>query len=531
MIESQEKQRRWERRLTALTALCILAYLAVFAVINFKGFAKFCDPDMYADTLIAKMMWEQKTIFPQPWCFGNQYYVIATPVLAALFYGITGNTNTAMALATEVMTLLIFLSFFWMFRAISRNALPALLGCLMLMAAIIAPHGVHSRFGVLFFMQASYYACYIITMFVVFGDYLRTMQSDKHRPIAWGLSLVLSFATGMQSIRQTVVMVLPLLAYECFRALRRMILHEKFWDAASRRSLIRVLSYGAANGAGLVTIKLLHIPQVTIYGHLELASRQRLADSLARVWECFSQVTGLEFAFRSDYSVFFTAFCLIFLAAVVFAIVKWLSRLNRQEEPLALCWLLFLIGIGGVILASVLFNIKLRAIYIFMWFPLAAFSVLILLKDLSFRPRLAAAGLVCILSFANLCYSFLPDAGTALKDEPSDTQRMCQWAMEEGFEYIYGGWYTAPYTAAYSGGRITAGFWFDDIYNPLTYINALDIYDEEDNEKAVYIFDSQDRDRALDLARDRGVTLTEVAQFGDLTAYTSPVQLNRNPWE
>ena len=46
---------------------------------------------MYSDAQIAKLMWEQKTIFPKNWIFGNQYYVIATPVLAAVMYGICGD--------------------------------------------------------------------------------------------------------------------------------------------------------------------------------------------------------------------------------------------------------------------------------------------------------------------------------------------------------------------------------------------------------------------------------------------------------
>ena len=93
--------------LLGLIILCIRAIL----IINFQGFPRYCDTDMYSDTLVAKLMWEQKTLFPQNWVFGNQFYVIATPVLCALFYGVTGNLNFSMGLAFTVMGLLILVSF------------------------------------------------------------------------------------------------------------------------------------------------------------------------------------------------------------------------------------------------------------------------------------------------------------------------------------------------------------------------------------------------------------------------------------
>ncbi len=88
----------------------IIGYMATFAIINFYGFTTFLDADMYSDTLVAKYMWDEKTIFPDNWVFGNQYYVIATPVLSALFYGFTGSMNISMALATTSMTILIILT-------------------------------------------------------------------------------------------------------------------------------------------------------------------------------------------------------------------------------------------------------------------------------------------------------------------------------------------------------------------------------------------------------------------------------------
>lgn len=60
MIKPQSTQARWERCLIVLTFLCVAAYLSLFAVMNFYGFSQFCDSDIYCDTVVSKMIWEQK---------------------------------------------------------------------------------------------------------------------------------------------------------------------------------------------------------------------------------------------------------------------------------------------------------------------------------------------------------------------------------------------------------------------------------------------------------------------------------------
>lgn len=212
--------RKW---LAPLVILCVAAYLTTYAVINVFGFPLFADADMYTDTLVARLMWEQKTLFPNGWIFGNQFYIASTPVLAALFYGLVSNTNTAMILATSCMGLFLILSFSYCVRSFVKGILPCLIGLLALMAAIFAPDFPRTPCAQLFFLQASYYSCYLITFFVVVGDYARAFQSPQLRLAPWLLSCTLSFAMGMQSLRQTVAMALPIVAYEGFLALRRLV--------------------------------------------------------------------------------------------------------------------------------------------------------------------------------------------------------------------------------------------------------------------------------------------------------------------
>lgn len=546
---------RLDRGLVVLVFLCILAYFAVFAITNIFGFTLFCDSDTYPDILVAKLMWEQKTLFPDGWVFGNQLYVIATPALAALFYGLTGSTNWAMILATETMSILILISFLWVLRAITREKLASLGCCLLLISSVIAPLGPYSANGQLFFLQASYYSCYLITLFVVYGDYIRAFQTTKLRPAALGLSIILSFAAGMQSLRQTVIMVLPLLACEIFLAFRRLICQEKLWDAELRNSLLRVSCYTAANAAGLVTVKWMNIPQIDIIGDLSPVPVGALFARLSQVMDSFLEISGLALIGNPEENPFFGFWALVQVGVCIVAAVIWLAHIKRPKTPLELCWLLSLIGMIGVSLASVLFNIVIRSIYLFLYYPLVAFSGLIILQKLPSVPKRIAVLLLCALSLGNLFQGYTPMMEIALENNSSivgrafrlaraygypskayvnehnvDAQNMCDWAMEEGYEYVYGNWEVVPHVAVHSDGKITAGYWYpaNNIYQPLPYINAQDIYGEEENSTALYIFSPKDEEQGLSAAEKLGVNLTKVAEFGVYRAYTSPVPLMRH---
>ena len=79
-----------------------------------------------------------------------------------------------MVLATTIMTGLILLSFWWMVRPFADGQ-QVLLGMAVLLGCIFGPDIVTTIEGQIFYLMASYYAGYLITMFVVFGDYARSL--------------------------------------------------------------------------------------------------------------------------------------------------------------------------------------------------------------------------------------------------------------------------------------------------------------------------------------------------------------------
>lgn len=530
MTDRMRRKRLVKRGLIFLVLSCIGICLLSYGYLNFAGFERYCNADVYADTQVAMRMWEQKTLFPEGWQFGNQFYVAATPVLAALMYGLTGSINTAMVLATEIMTVLIFLSFLWLLRALTKDILLQLTACLVLLVSNVAPYGPYSVNSMLFFTQASFYACYLITLFVVLGDYIRASGSEEPRWGAWTLSLVLSFAMGMQSLRQTVVMVLPILCCELFMTARRALLHKKVWN---RNTLIRSISYALANGAGIVTIRLLDPPNTSIYGQLEAAPMESLLQRLEPVVTALYEITSLNYVQEGASTRNLTIVILGMILLVAAATVLWLLRIHREESASELCWLLLAVGIVGVLLSTVVLNITLRGIYLFMWFPLVACSVILLLEKL---PDVLKACLILVICGAGIL-GFRDSYGIYLQmlNQPgqSQTEQVCQWAMDRGYCYVYGDyWGTVPGIAVYSDGELEAGCW----HTPETvfYVEMVntpqDIYGEAENEKAIYVFTSEDEEAGLRAAEERGVTMQKEAEFGDFRVYTSPVPLMRK-WE
>lgn len=525
---SEKANKRIQLLLLAAVVFCILAQLLLFAYLNFRGLSRYCNSDVFADMQVAKRMWEQKTFFPDGWTFGNQFYIVATPALAALAYGVCGNINLAMAVATEVMMALVILSFLWLLRAVTKDFLTALAGCLLLLMCVIAPYGVYSMNSLLFFTQASFYSCYLITMFVVFGDYARAYLSDKPRVAAWMVSLLLSFATGMHSFRQTAVMILPIAAYELFYGLRNLLQRRTFWQKRDVSRIIRVASYAVVNLSGVATVKLMNVPSSPIYGNTQMSAVENFGDKLAAVVGAAEEITSLDYLLAGDYSRFLAIVIAVPIVLAVAAALLWIARIKRQEDALELYWILCLIGIAGVFLSSILMDITLRGIYVFMWFPLVAFSGLMVLRKIPSIPGYAAVAAVCLLSLGSLLYCYGPYVSEVSEAEETDAQRMSQWAVSQGYAFVYGDyWGTAPQIAVWSEGKLDAGCWHgsENVFQIEAANTPQDIYTDADNERAIYVFTAEDEAQGLQKALERGVALTESAQFGKFHAYTSPIQL------
>ncbi len=510
--------------------LLLVGYLSVFAVINFIGLPWFMGADTYGDTLVAQYMWEQKTLFPEGWVFGNQYYVIATPVLAALFYGLTGSMNFAMALATTAMTAFLLLALWWMLHPFLSFG-QILAAAVALVAAALSMDLYCKLEAQLLFVMASYYACYLLTIFVVWGDYLHGLFCKK-RLLCPGflLGLVLSFATGMQSLRQTCIMALPLLAFEVLRILGMFLLPGQI--SRSWKPTVRALGAVAANLAGLLAIRALDVPSSTIYGSVELVSPDQFSRHLENIVLAVGQITGLSYLDNYGPTWFMLLFCFGTIAVTVLNLAvagyQWVRHREAAKAvaPLDVLTALCVLSLLAVLSSSLVLSIELRSVYLFMWYVLISLSVVSLLKRLSWSwGKRAVAAALCVLALFNLYGSYVSNMRTSLLKPINVWYQVACELMNQDFELLYGRWDFANMVAGYTDGKVTSGAWYGSPYQVLGYINAQDLYEPEDNDRAVYLIRDAELEDSMRIAEERGAQLTLVRQFWGVALYTSSEQL------
>ena len=155
-----------------------MCFIVLVVLLNFFSLGRYLNSDMYGDIWISKLMCEQKTFFPENWCFGNQVYILATPNIASLLYAISGNLYFSMSLASALMFLLTVIAFVYCFKACySFNT--TIIGLVVFFAMFICSGIPDNEFGQLFFTGTTFYSCYIITLLFTFGLYIRVLKGES----------------------------------------------------------------------------------------------------------------------------------------------------------------------------------------------------------------------------------------------------------------------------------------------------------------------------------------------------------------
>ncbi|HAY73185.1 MAG TPA: hypothetical protein DCY31_04925 [Ruminococcaceae bacterium] len=374
MIRSVEKKRS-ERVFSIILTVLLFAFLALVFYVNLSCNPEYYNGDIYNDIRFAKEAWKAKSLFPDGWVFGNQVYVAATPVLAAALYGFIGDGFLAMGIASCIMTVFVLLSFNYMTRVIfSYNERFA--GFLVMVTVIFArAHIAIAQKGAqVYFTMASYYSCYMITAFIIYGCYIRLKKNDyskKSIPIVI-LSLVLTFAMGMQSLRQTVVMVLPLLACDFLMTITETIKHKSFKLSLNTMFSLAVI---VANILGLIVIKQISFEQTSIFGGD--IYKFEIHNVISKIIEKF--IMCIIGSFQSyTWNPYLNILAPLICLTAIFGnlIIEFINTIKNKFEysQTFVLNLLLLLSVVSVFCVDVLTDLISKTIYYFMIFPLLAVS-------------------------------------------------------------------------------------------------------------------------------------------------------------
>lgn len=525
MVQPIERIKR-EKIFSVVLTVLLLGFVGMVFYINFSINPEYYDGDIYNDINYAKEAWKAKSLFPKDWIFGNQTYVVATPVLAVLFYGITGNGFTAMAIASCIMTVLTLLTYDWMTRTLfSYNERTAgflfMIGFLLLKA-----HVATSQQGIqAFFTMASYYACYLINAFIVYGCYVRIRQgkfTGKHI-IPAIIGVALSFGTGMQSLRQTAVMALPLVACEVLLIIIYSAKDKKF--AISYSTLFSAIVF-IANIAGLVAMRFIEINQNSIYGTTAFVSSfkdffRKLFLNMESVALTFG-LDALELRVRLVASI---PFLLIILIGFILCVKDYIKNKCNEQGRFVLVMLLTL-GCVSVFAAGVLTDVVNRALYYFMIYPLLAVCVsYIIVKFEKKRDVLFAVVAVFAAGMIIFRTAGAVEEIKAGKDKNSTAHQIANYMLDNGYDTIYsvfglsGVMDGAENVVVASGDKIHL-VQFKNVdsskpMKPVEYLCVKDGYKQWDNSKSLYLLRDHELPKVKKIAGKYDVTMTEKARFGD----------------
>lgn len=524
MLKLKEKKKS-DITLSVILTILLLAFLGLVFFVNLSCNPEYYDGDIYNDINYAKEAWKAKSIFPKDWIFGNQTYVVATPVLAALFYGIIGNGFTAMAIASCIMTVLIVLTYDWMTRTLfSYNERMAgflfLIGVLLLKA-----HVATSQQGIqAFFTMASYYACYLINAFIVYGCYIRLRKgefSGKHIAMSV-IGIALSFGTGMQSLRQTAVMALPLVACEILMIIIYSIRDKKF--AISSSTLFSAIVF-VSNIAGLIAMKFIEINQNSIYG--TTAFVKSLKEFLKKGFFNVEYVVltfGLDSLELRARLVVSTVFLLIILIGFILCVKDFFKNKCIDQGRFALVMLLTL-GCVSVFAAGVLTDVVNRALYYFMIYPLLAVCVSYIIVKYPGK-RKAFFSIIAVFVAGMIAFRTVGAVGEIKngKDENSTAHQIANYMLDNGYDTIYSMFGLSGIMDGAENIIVASG---DKIHlvqykrvdrskpmKPVEYLCVKDGYKQWDNEKSLYLLREWELPKVRELAEKYGVEMTKQAQFG-----------------
>lgn len=447
-----------------LISTSIYLLLLLFAVsivwINFHS-ALWYDHDIFPDAYLARLMAEQKTLFPDNWIFGNRLFIIGTPVLSAALYSIVKDSVISMAIASSIMMILVLISFIWSFKNnLSKENLA--LGLLCLIGGVVLGVRASSYIAGLqiFYTMSSYYACYLIVILLSVGMYFRIRDNAPISILMFILILLLNLAVGIHSVRELLLLNIPLivvLVLDLFRELRSGV---QFNDLLSkqRKSICYVFLLFFLNICGIListTIPASRAPVINPGLQTNIhALVSATLDSTTNVLE----ISGLLFLKRG-------LKCLpLFTAAVIIVSIVLYSLfliVKKKDSGMMASWILFcLISVFGVWLAGI-FVLNARPLYYFVYYLLATCSIVYLGEHIDKKERIyyyvVILGISSISYICNFTTDFLDYRQNAGKAKTVSSQ-----LVKDGYQCIYDVYGVKPVFEAFSKDHILSCTCFID---------------------------------------------------------------------
>lgn len=321
--------------------------------------------DMALNAREARLMWEKKSLFPKGWVFGNQYQIVDTINIAALFYGLVHQSTLAMALAASLGTILILAAWRWcLFPFASKEGIA--IGMLCIVGGTIFGYNAASYtkgLQVLHTMGA-YYGWYLIVLLVTVGVWLRIKEGHRMHWCIWMAVMALNFGIGMNSLREALVLGTPLLLTSAVLVIQ---------DKKQTRPFLFASLALLAELTGYLLMKSMDVPTqanvMDVYPDFRPIS---VFYNTSYAVKDLLRASGIAL-FRDGAKYIPLSICAAFVAFTIVAAIIRIFK-NKDFRPLPVFIIFGTVSIISVFAAGA-FMIRTRAIYYFVYWLLAALSV------------------------------------------------------------------------------------------------------------------------------------------------------------
>ena len=230
MQSRDQRERRINRIISVAGIIFILVLLFCVFMTNLFHYNYKMNSDIGAETVLGRLIWDSKKIIPVSWYPSTETRIIATPQVAALFYGLTGNMDLSMGLACCTMTIGIVLAIWFFMKEPGCSRISRLLMCLLCL-------GLSGNIIILelLYIFAGYYAIHVMVFFFIMNCYSSLLQKERkenknlRKKLFWKcmIGLILAFLLGMQGTRGILITFGPLFGIEVIRVLYERICRRK----------------------------------------------------------------------------------------------------------------------------------------------------------------------------------------------------------------------------------------------------------------------------------------------------------------
>lgn len=447
----------------AVTVLMIV-YLGIFTYLNLAKYEQHVDSDIAAEALLAREIWEQKTLTPDDWIASTERYLFGMPMVASVFYGLTGSMKTAVGIACILIGAAVIAAIYYALRKLELSRLAS--GAALLVIMAIPINGLRNEgqmvpfVALLLFVFADYYALHTILLFlsIVYYLHLKEMGATKEKlgrkDIFAGLCL-LGFATliscGGQRCLQMVI--LPLVIYEIICL---------FLDSEGFSKKLPVRRYWATGFIGLsllgYIISSMYQGQADYVMYLQDPA-EILSRVLITVPAALLEGFGIAGSQRvGNFGSLMQMLVWAFLALVIYGLVYMFRKknqvLSRQREAmlLLLTSLGITVGIICITTAEAAHNYLLVS-----WF-VAMLAVAVLVDAFRNKKSLFSDIIliaVCVFALLNLKYTWKDAACTT--DNLREYEEVAEFMIDADIEYGYAEFWDAERITMVVDGAVTMG--------------------------------------------------------------------------